>query len=166
MNSTYLFFMVTVEDRLEQLGLKLPEPPIPLGAYVPAVRVGNLLFISGVLPMYGRELAVRGKVGTGANRVPLEQVHEAGRIAVLNALAIAKQELGSLDKIKRVVKMIGYVAADPDFEQHSLALNGASELLLAVFGESGMHARVAVGVSSLPGNSPIEIELVFEVKEE
>ncbi|MEM2636990.1 MAG: RidA family protein [Candidatus Korarchaeota archaeon] len=156
--------MSSVEEKLKMLGIKLPEPPIPLGAYVPAVKIGNLLVISGMLPMVGKELAVRGKLGSGEDSIPIEQVHEAGRLAALNALAVANSVLGSLNKIKRVVFMIGFIAASPDFDQHSLALNGASEMLLTIFGEKGMHARAAVGVTSLPGNSPIEIVVVFEVE--
>ncbi len=150
---------MSIEKRLTELGITLPEAPRPVAAYVPAVSSGNLLFVSGQLCLVNGELLSKGRVG---REVSLKQGYEAARIAAINSLAIVNQELGSLDKVKRVVKVVGYVASDPDFYDQPKVVNGASELLAEVFGDQGRHARSAVGVNSLPLNTPVEIEVIVE----
>jgi enamine deaminase RidA (YjgF/YER057c/UK114 family) len=148
------------EDKLKELGLELPQAPKPVATYIPAVRAGNLLFLSGVLPMQGGELAYRGKLG---RELTVAQGTEAARVALLNALAIAKQELGSLDAINRVIKVVGHVASAEGFTEQPQVLNGASDLLVAIFGEAGRHARVATGAAELPRGAAVEIEVIFAV---
>jgi len=147
-------------SRLSELGLELPAVAAPLAAYVPAVRTGNLVFTSGQLPTVGGKLAESGKVGTG---VRPERAEELARICVLNALA-AVEALVGLDSVVRVVKVVGYVASSPGFSGQPAVVNGASELLGELFGEAGAHARSAVGVSELPLDAPVEVELVVEVE--
>ena len=151
---------MSYEQKLQDLQLELPQPPKPLATYVPAVRVGDLLFLSGVLPMRDGQLAFSGKLGRDQT---VEQGVEASRLALLNALAIAKQELGTLDRITRVVKVVGHVASADGFVQQPQVLNGASDLLVAIFGEAGRHARVAVGAAELPRGASVEIEVIFSV---
>jgi enamine deaminase RidA (YjgF/YER057c/UK114 family) len=148
------------ESKLKALGLQLPLPPQPVATYIPAVRVGELLFLSGVLPMRDGQLAFTGKLGRD---LTAEEGMEAAKLSLLNALAIAKQELGSLDRISRVVKVVGYVASAEGFVQQPQVLNGASDLLVAVFGEAGRHARVAVGAAELPRRAPVEIEMILSI---
>jgi len=148
------------EDRLKELGLELPEAPKPVATYVPAVRAGNLLFLSGVLPMRNGELAYAGKLGRDFG---VAEGTEAAKVAILNALAIAKQELGSLDRITRVVKVVGHVASAEGFTDQPQVLNGASDLLVAIFGEAGRHARVATGAAELPRRAAVEIEVILAV---
>ncbi|MDP1948187.1 MAG: RidA family protein [Nitrospirota bacterium] len=148
------------EQKLKDLQLELPQPPKPLATYVPAVRAGDLLFLSGVLPMRDGQLAFSGKLGRD---LTVEQGIDASRLALLNALAIAKQELGTLDRITRVVKVVGHVASADGFVQQPQVLNGASDLLVAIFGEVGRHARVAVGAAELPRGASVEIEVIFSV---
>ena len=148
------------EFRLAELQIELPPPPQPLATYVPAVQAGNLLFLSGVLPMRDGQLAFSGKLGRD---LTVEQGMEAARLALLNALAIAKQALGTLDRITRVVKVVGHVASAEGFIQQPQVLNGASDLLVEIFGEAGRHARAAVGAAELPRGAPIEIEVIFSV---
>lgn len=150
----------SIESRLAELQIELPPPPQPLATYVPAVRAGNLLFLSGVLPMRDGQLAFSGKLGCD---LTVEQGMEAARLALLNALAIAKQELGTLDRITRVVKVVGHVASAGGFVQQPQVLNGASDLLVAIFGDVGRHARVAVGAAELPRGAPVEIEVILSV---
>lgn len=148
------------EANLNALGLALPQPPKPVATYVPAVRAGELLFLSGVLPMKEGTLAFRGKVGRD---LTVDQGVEAARLSLLNALAIARQELGSLDRIVRVVKVVGHVASAEGFTDQPQVLNGASDLLVAIFGGAGRHARVAVGAAELPRGAAVEIELILAV---
>lgn len=151
---------MTYEEKLKSLGLELPEAPKPVATYVPAVRTGNLLFLSGVLPMRNGQLAFIGKLGR--ELTVLEGI-EAAKVAILNALAIAKQELGSLDRITRVVKVVGHVASADGFTEQPQVLNGASDLLVAIFGEAGRHARVATGAAELPRRAAVEIEVILAV---
>ena len=151
---------MTYEEKLKSLGLELPEAPKPVATYVPAVRTGNLLFLSGVLPMRNGQLAFTGKLGR--ELTVLEGI-EAAKVAILNALAIAKQELGSLDRITRVVKVVGHVASADGFTEQPQVLNGASDLLVAIFGEAGRHARVATGAAELPRRAAVEIEVILAV---
>jgi enamine deaminase RidA (YjgF/YER057c/UK114 family) len=131
-----------------------------MATYVPAVRAGNLLFLSGVLPIQDGQLAFCGKLGRD---LTVEQGMEAARLALLNALAIAKQEVGSLDRITRVVKVVGHVASAEGFVQQPQVINGASDLLVAIFGEAGRHARVAVGAAELPRGASVEIEVILSI---
>ena len=148
------------EEKLTSLGFELPEAPKPVATYVPAVRAGSLLFLSGVLPMRDGQLAFAGKLG---RELSLAEGTEAAKVAILNALAIAKQELESLDKITRVVKVVGHVASAEGFTDQPQVLNGASDLLVAIFGEAGRHARVATGAAELPRRAAVEIEVILAV---
>lgn len=151
---------MTYEEKLKSLGLELPEAPKPVATYVPAVRTGNLLFLSGVLPMRNGQLAFTGKLG---RELTVLQGIEAAKVAILNALAIAKQELGSLERITRVVKVVGHVASADGFVEQPQVLNGASDLLVAIFGDAGRHARVATGAAELPRRAAVEIEVILAV---
>jgi len=151
---------MTYEEKLTALGLALPEAPKPVATYVPAVRTGNLLFLSGVLPMRNGQLAFTGKLGRD---LTVPEGVEAAKVAILNALAIAKQELGSLDRITRVVKVVGHVASADGFAEQPQVLNGASDLLVAIFGDAGRHARVATGAAELPRGAAVEIEVILAV---
>ena len=151
---------MSYELRLKELGIELPAAPQPVANYVPVARVGDLLFLSGVLPSKEGQLVMTGKLGAD---VSIEQGVAAAKLAVLNALAIVKAEAGSLDRVKRIVKMVGHVASASGFTDQPLVLNGASDLLVAVFGEAGRHARVAVGATELPRRAPIEIELIVQI---
>ena len=153
----------SASQRLHELGLVLPQVPAPLAAYVPAVRTGSYVWTAGQLPLVDGKLAVTGKVGEGDGLVPPAVATEQARVAVLNALAAVAEQAGSLDRVARVVKMIGFVASDPSFTGQPKVLNGASELLGQVFGAAGLHARTAVGVASLPMDAPVEVELVVEL---
>ena len=153
--------MTKVDKRLEELGIKLPVPPDPLGAYVPAVTSGHLLYISGQLPLIDGNLAYKGKVG---GDVKEEEAYQAARIASINALAVIKKHLGGFDKLKRILKLTGYVASAQGFNSQAGVINGASDFFFEVLGEAGRHARVAVGVSELPADSPVEIEVIAEVE--
>ena len=151
---------MTYEEKLTSLGLELPEAPKPVATYVPAVRTGDLLFLSGVLPMRNGQLAFTGKLG---RELTVLEGSEAAKVAILNALAIAKQELGSLDRITRVVKVVGHVASADGFTEQPQVLNGASDLLVAIFGDAGRHARVATGAAELPRRAAVEIEVILAV---
>lgn len=151
----------TVEQRLADLGHQLPPVSPPVGSYVKAIVVGNLLFLSGNGPDQPGYTSPKGKVG---GDVTIEQAVEAARYVGLNLLAAAKDTLGSLDRIRRVVKLLGMVNSAPDFGQQPRVINGCSDLLLAVFGDTGRHARSAVGMSALPNDIPVEIEAIFEVE--
>jgi enamine deaminase RidA (YjgF/YER057c/UK114 family) len=151
---------MTFEEKLTSLGLALPEAPKPVATYLPAVQTGNLLFLSGVLPMRNGQLAFTGKLGRD---LTVPEGIEAAKVAILNALAIAKQELGSLDRITRVVKVVGHVASADGFAEQPQVLNGASDLLVAIFGDAGRHARVATGAAELPRGAAVEIEVILAV---
>jgi len=142
------------------LGFSLPETAKPLAAYIPAVQSGNLVFTSGQLPMIAGSLAETGKVG---GSVSPERAKELATVCALNALAAVKTVVGDLDKIKRIVKVVGFVSSAPEFSGQPAVVNGASEFLGDVFGEKGIHARSAVGVAVLPLDAPVEIELIVEV---
>ncbi|MFL0239751.1 MULTISPECIES: RidA family protein [Mycobacteriaceae] len=150
---------MTVSDRLAELGIELPEVAQPLAAYVPAVRTGNLVYTSGQLPMQGGQLPAEGKVG---GEVSAEDGKALARICGLNALA-AVHALVGIDSVVRIVKVVGFVASAPGFNGQPAVINGASELMGEVFGPAGAHARSAVGVSELPLNAPVEVELIVEV---
>ena len=150
---------MSVADRIAELGLALPPVATPAGVYVPAMVSGNLVFTAGQLPMVGGVLPTIGKVGA---EVAPEEAYELARICALNGLAAAESVIGSLDRVTRVVKVVGFVASDPAFTGQPGVVNGASELLGEVFGELGTHARSAVGVAVLPLDAPVEVELVLE----
>jgi enamine deaminase RidA (YjgF/YER057c/UK114 family) len=151
---------MTVESRLTELGITLPEVAAPVAAYVPAVIAGNLVFTSGQLPFISGALPATGKVGDGHGLVPAADAKDYARVAILNALAAVKSVLGSLDRVTRIVKVTGFVASVPEFTGQPGVINGASELLGEIFGEQGAHARSAVGVPVLPLDSPVEIEII------
>ncbi|HLZ35339.1 MAG TPA: RidA family protein [Nitrospira sp.] len=148
------------EERLQELNLVLPEPPEPLGTYVPAVEAGGLLFVSGMLPVKGRQRVWIGRVGT---ELTLTEGREAAKLAALNGLAVARAALGSLNRIRRLSRLTVHIAAASDFGEHAAVADGASELLARLFKDGGGHARLAVGASSLPAHMPVELELVFEL---
>jgi enamine deaminase RidA (YjgF/YER057c/UK114 family) len=151
---------MSYEHRLKELGIELPAPPKPVANYIPVVRAGDLLFLSGVLPSRDGQLVMTGKLGQALS---IEQGIEASKLAALNALSIVRSEVGSLDRVKRIVKMVGHIASAPGFTDQPQVLNGASDLLVQIFGEAGKHARVAVGAAELPRQAPVEIELIVQV---
>ena len=151
---------MSYEEQLKEIGIELPQAPKPVATYIPAVRAGNLLFLSGVLPMQNGQLAFTGKLGRD---LTVEQGMQAAKMALLNALAIAKQELGTLDRITRVVKVVGHVASAEGFTDQPQVLNGASDLLVEIFGDAGRHARVAIGAAELPRRAAVEIEVILAV---
>ena len=153
---------MTPEEKLGELGIELPGVPKPLCSYVPFVRTGDLVYLSGMLPLKDGRLLKTGKLGAG---VTLEDGVLCARTAAINALAVLKSAIGSLDNVKRCVKISGFVASADDFIDQPKVMNGASDLLFEVFGEAGRHARAAVGVNVLPMDSPVEVEFIFEVKE-
>ena len=148
-----------LDTRLAELGIQIPDVAAPVAAYVPAVISGNLVFTSGQLPFVEGVLSETGKVG---GTIGAASAKDLARTCVLNGLAAAKSVLGSLDRITRVVKVVGFVASDPSFTAQPAVINGASELLGEIFGAAGAHARSAVGVAVLPLDSPVEVEFVFE----
>lgn len=152
---------MTVEEKLKQMGLELPEAPAPVAAYVPCVRTGNLLFISGQLPRLKGELRFRGHVGGDQS---LDEGVKAAELCVLNALAVVKNEIGDLSRIRRVVKLTGYVASGSGFHQQPKVIDGASVLLGELFGEKGKHARAAVGASELPLGASVELDMIVEIE--
>src|SRR5579872_2746022 len=154
--------MSSIESKLEELGFVLPTAPAPVGAYVAAVRTGNLVVTSGQLPFVGKQIAFEGKLGA--------QLHEqdgwnAARLCAVNALAQIKACIGSLEKIKRIVRVEGYVHSAPNFRGQPHVLNGASELLVELFGDAGRHTRVALGVAEMPLNAAVQLALWAEVGE-
>ena len=152
--------MSTPEERLQELGLSVPEVAKPVAAYIPALRSGNHVYTSGQLPMRDGSLMLTGKVG---GEVTEEEAVECARQCALNALAAVRAEVGELSAVKRIVKVVVFVASTPDFTAQPKVANGVSELLGEVFGEAGRHARSAVGVSVLPLDAPVEVELVVEI---
>ncbi len=153
--------MTTPAQRLAELGLTLPPVVAPVAAYVPAVRTGAFVYTSGQLPMVDGKLPATGKVGA---EVSGTDAADLARTCALNALAAAASAAGGLDAIARIVKVTGFVASAPGFSGQPQVVNGASELLLEVFGEDGRHARSAVGVAELPLNAPVEVELIAEIR--
>lgn len=147
-------------ERLRELGYELPQVPRPAGSYVPAVRTGNLIFSAGQLPLRDGALLYKGKVG---DEVDLETARQAAAVCALNALAAVAAEAGNLESIYRIVKITGYVASAPGFTRQPEVLNGASEMMSAVLGEAGVHARTAVGVSELPFGAPVEVEVIAAI---
>jgi len=153
--------VTTPEQTIRQLGLEVPPPAAPVGAYVPAVRAGNLVYTSGQLPMSGGKLLATGKVPAD---VSLEDARAAARQAALNALAAVRGLLGTLDSVARVVRVNVFVNSAPGFTEQAKVANGASELLQAIFGDAGRHTRCAIGAAELPLNAPVELDLILEVR--
>lgn len=153
--------MSNFENRLNEIGLVLPEVIKPVAAYIPAKQAGKLVFTAGQLPIVSGDLVSKGLLG---QNVEVEEAYQAARICTLNALAAIKGLIGDLDRIKQVVRVVGYVASVPTFTQQPAVVNGSSELLLEIFGEVGKHARSAIGIAVLPLNSSVEIELTVEIE--
>jgi len=151
---------MTPLEKLSSLGLTLPAVPVPVAAYVNCVRSGNLLFLSGGLPIDGDKKVI-GKVPT---EVSIDEAREGARMIVLNRLAVVQDEIGSLDKVRQIVALNGFVNSEPDFYGHPQVINGASELLVEIFGDKGKHSRTALGAAALPLNVAVEINLIVEVE--
>jgi enamine deaminase RidA (YjgF/YER057c/UK114 family) len=154
--------MPTPEERLSELGIELPQPAAPVAAYVPCVRTGDLLYVSGQVPLVGGQSQWTGRLG--ADGLGVDEGAAAARVCAVNVLAALKAELGDLGRVRRVVKVTGFVASEPGFTDHPKVINGASELFGEVFGEAGRHARAAVGVAALPLGVPVEVEAIVEVE--
>ncbi len=150
-----------VEAKLKELGIELPQPPKPVANYVNVVQTGNLLFLAGKGPKKTDGGEIRGKLGKD---LTIEQGYEAARLTAINQLAVMKAELGDLNRVKRIVKVLGMVNSDPSFTEQPAVINGFSDLMVAVFGERGKHARAAVGMASLPRGQAVEIEMIVEVE--
>ncbi|MBM4312603.1 MAG: RidA family protein [Deltaproteobacteria bacterium] len=151
---------MSAEQKLERLGIALPTPPQPIANYVRAVRAGNLLFVSGHGPYNDGKIRMAGKVG---RELTVEEGYQVARNVALNCLATVKAAIGDLDRVKRVVKLLGMVHCTEDFKDQPKVINGCSDLLVEVFGEIGKHARSAVGMQALPNGIPVEIEMIMEV---
>lgn len=149
------------EIKLKELGLTLPQAPKPVASYIPTLVVSNFLYTSGNLPLKDGKVIYEGKMGEGKNSI--EVGYEASALATLNSLSAAKETLGSLSKIKRVLKVTGYVNSTKGFTDQPKVINGASDLLVKIFGESGKHVRSAIGVSELPLNALVEIEFIYQI---
>jgi enamine deaminase RidA (YjgF/YER057c/UK114 family) len=152
--------MMDYESRLHELGVDLPPAPKPAAVYVPVVRTGNLLFLSGIIPSVDGTLRFSGKVGRD---LTLEEGREAARITLLNALAVIKAECGSLNAVSRIVRVAVHVASAEGFSEQSKVADGASNLLVEIFGDAGRHARLALGAAELPFSAPIELEMIVEI---
>jgi enamine deaminase RidA (YjgF/YER057c/UK114 family) len=153
--------MILIEEKLKTLEITLPIPPTPAGSYVPAIKTGNLLFISGQIPMEDGKVIFTGKV-TDDN---METAKKSAKMCAINLLAQMKRELGSLDKVTKIVRISGFVNSDPEFYQHPKIINAASDLFFEIFGDKGKHSRIAVGVACLPLNSMTEIDAIIEFSE-
>ena len=150
-----------IEEKLKTLGVTLPNPPTPAGSYVPAIKTGNLLFISGQIPMEDGKVIFTGKV-TNEN---IETAKKSAKMCAINLLAQMKRELGSLDKVTKIVRISGFINSDPEFYQHPKIINAASDLFFEIFGDKGKHSRIAVGVACLPLNAMTEIDAIVEFSE-
>ena len=148
-----------IEERLKELAIEITTPPSPAGSYIPVITTGNLAFISGQIPMKEGKVVFEGKV---PNVQSLDSAREAAKICIINALAQLKANLGSLDKITKIVRISGFVNSAPDFVEQPKVINAASDLLIDIFGDMAKHSRIAVGVASLPLNSTVEIDMVVE----
>ena len=148
-----------IEEKIEKLGIKLPQPPTPAGSYIPAVRTGNLLFISGQIPMIDGKVVYTGKV----SEENMETAQKSARICAINILAQIKRELGDLEKVSKIVRISGFVNSVPEFTQQPKIINSVSDLFFDIFGEKGKHSRIAVGVASLPLGAMTEVDAIIEV---
>jgi len=152
----------TVSSRLGELGIVLPMPPVPLGAYVESSNTGNLLFLSGTLPVVNRKLAISGRLG---ENLSVKEGQDAARIASLNALAAAKEHLGTLDRAKKLVKLTVLIATTEQFTEHAPVADGASDLFVQIFGPENGHVRLVYGVQSLPISAPVIVDTLFEIEQ-
>ena len=150
-----------IEQKIESLGIKLPSPPTPAGSYIPVVRTGNLIHISGQIPMENGKVMFTGKVSDEN----LEIAQKSARMCAINILAQVKRELGDLDRVSKIVRLSGFVNSVPEFTQHPKVINSASDLIFEIFGEKGKHSRIAVGVASLPLDSMTEIDAIIEISQ-
>ena len=150
-----------IEEKIKSLEITLPSPPTPAGSYIPAVKTGNLLFISGQIPMENDRVLFTGKV----NDNNLETAQKSAKMCAINLLAQMKRELGDLDKVTRIVRLSGFVNSDAEFYQHPKVINAASDLFFEIFGDKGKHSRIAMGVACLPLNSMTEIDAIVEFSE-
>ena len=150
-----------IEEKIKSLKITLPNPPTPAGSYIPAVKTGNLLFISGQIPMEEGKVLFTGKVSDDN----LETAQKSAKMCAINLLAQMKRELGDLDKVTKIVRLSGFVNSDPEFYQHPKVINAASDLFFEIFGDKGKHSRIAMGVACLPLNSMTEIDAVIEFSE-
>src|SRR6266403_1461275 len=148
-------------SRLSELGIVLPAPPAPLGAYVESSDTGNLLFLSGTLPVVNGKLAIAGRLG---ENLSVKEGQEAARIASLNALAVAKEHLGDLDRLKKLVKLTALIGTTEQFTEHAPVADGASDLFVQIFGRDAGHVRLVCGVKSLPVGTPVIVETIFEIE--
>ena len=153
--------MGIIEKKLKEMGIDISNAPKPAASYIPAVQTGNLVYTAGQASKKDGNLVYRGKLGKD---LTVEEGYEAAKISIINCLAVLKDHLGSLDRITRVVKLLGFVASTPDFDQQPYVINGASDLLIKLFGEKGKHARSAIGTNVLPFGTPVEIEMIVEVE--
>lgn len=153
---------MSVENKLQELGVRIPEPAKPVAAYVPYVRTGNLIYISGQDCRIDGKLKYEGKVGEDVSE---EEAYDAAKIAAINMLAVLKSAIGDLNKVKQIVNLHGYVNSGPGFVRQPMVINGASEFLIEVFGDKGKHSRCALSSNELPFNTPVELEMIVEVEE-
>jgi len=149
-----------IEEKLESLNIVLPNPPKPAGAYIPVVKSKNIAYVSGQIPIENGKVAFKGKVPSVQ---PLEQAQKAAKLCAINALAQLKSELGSLDKISKILRVSGFVNSESDFTDQPKVINAASDLLFEIFGDKGQHSRIAVGVASLPLGATVEIDMIVEI---
>lgn len=149
-----------IEEKIKSMGINIPIPPTPAGSYIPVVKTGNLLYVSGQIPLEDGKVAFTGKVSDSN----IETAQKSARICAINILAQLKKELGDLEKISKFVRLSGFVNSVPEFTQHPKVINAASDLLYEIFGDNGKHTRIAVGVSSLPLNSMTEIDAIVEIR--
>ena len=148
-----------IEEKLESIGIKLPVPPTPAGSYIPVTRAGNLLYVSGQIPVQDGKVIFSGKVSDDK----IEIAQDSAKICAINILAQVKREIGDLDKISKIIRLSGFVNSAPDFYQHPKVINAASDLLFEIFGEKGKHSRIALGVASLPLNAMTEIDAIIQI---
>ena len=151
-----------IEERLKELGIVLPIPPKPAGSYIPVVVIGNLVFVSGQIPMENGKLKYQGKV---ENDQSIENAQNAAKLCIVNGLSQIKTHFGTLDNIQKIVKISGFINSNENFTGHPKVINAASESLVDIFGERGNHSRIAVGVSSLPLNATVEIDMIVEISQ-
>lgn len=152
---------MSIEQRLKELNITIPNPPRPVASFVPCVLVGDILYVSGQGPFEQGEQKYSGRLGSD---LTIEEGYDAARLTILNSLGVIKEEFGSLDKVKRIIKLLGIVNSAPDFCDQPKVINGASDLLIKIFGEAGKHARSAIGVNTLYANIPVEVEIIVQMK--
>lgn len=150
-----------IEEKIKSLGIVLPEPPTPAGSYIPVVRTGNTLFISGQIPMENGKVVFSGKVSDDN----IDVAQKSARMCAINILAQIKREIGELDKVSKIIRLSGFVNSNSEFTQHPKVINAASDLIFEIFGDKGKHSRIAVGVTSLPLGSMTEIDAIVEISE-